>query len=76
MKWRYHKAPKEGDYRTRIKFAWFPIACVDGYERWLTKVKVKEEYKQFHIQGPHYGQIDTEYKWTVVEGYPLDDSNT
>jgi hypothetical protein len=39
MRWRTRKC---GDERVRVRFAWFPTQCDDGYTYWLRWLRVRE----------------------------------
>jgi hypothetical protein len=41
MKWKSLQF-RPGQTRERLKFAWIPTACEDGYVRWLCTVRVVE----------------------------------
>ena len=43
MRWKIKTPPKEGDWRYRHKFAWFPTQ-VENYVVWLETFFVKERY--------------------------------
>ncbi len=47
MKWRIKTVPEEprlGQRRVVIRFLWLPTECTDGYIRWLTRVRVLQEF--------------------------------
>jgi hypothetical protein len=41
MRWKIEAPPKEGDWRRRIKFAWFPTQ-VEDHMVWLETYSIKE----------------------------------
>lgn len=70
MKWLTNKTiPREGDRRTKRKFAFFPIQTTYDYTVWLETYDSVQEYRN----GPRATQVGTIYKlaWDEVETIPL-----
>jgi hypothetical protein len=69
MRWKtvkLFKAPqlKEGETRTRVKFAWIPIDCVDGTTRLFEHVRVFEEVQEVCItdtESRYYAKL----RWVI-----------
>lgn len=55
---------KEGDIRTRTKFAWFPTQ-VETYTVWLEFYLVKEEYKVVAVL--EEGHFYPELRWVIQD---------
>lgn len=66
MKWTGPRIYNRGDVRERIRFAWWPKRCDDGYTRWLERVKILEKYTAWAYM---YDPSDTiqGYYWVVKE---------
>lgn len=72
MKWRTEKKspPKVGDTRDRMKFAWLPVACKDGFTRWLCRVWVFEECC---VRIDPLSRCGLEHlEWVIKAALPLD----
>ena len=75
MKWRIENEPshKVGDTRDRVKFAWLPIACEDGFARWLCRVRVFEELRHGRVVEFPYPPWETyREQWAIKAALPLD----
>ena len=59
MKWKAKKEPKEGDFRCRKVFAWFPTR-VNDYTVWLESFEVKEVYQMVALTDENviHGQLE------------------
>lgn len=68
MKWKIKKEPKEGDFRCRKKFAWFPTQ-VKEYIVWLESYEVKEVYQMVALVDENiiHGQLE----WVEVDRWDL-----
>jgi hypothetical protein len=45
VKWKHTAAPRLGDERTEIRFAWLPTKLDDGYTVWLETYRVHLRYE-------------------------------
>lgn len=63
MRWKKIE-PKEGDVRTRQKFAWFPTQ-VEDYTVWLEFYIVKEQYKTVAVIDE--GHFYPEMRWVIQD---------
>jgi hypothetical protein len=64
MKWKTNrKEPKEGDRRTKRKFALFPIVTDYDYTVWLETYDSIQEYR--------YSAGDVGFTWEEIEKQPL-----
>jgi hypothetical protein len=64
MKWRTNRVvPKEGDRRTKRKFAVFPIETTYDYTVWLETYDSVQEYR--------WSAGGVGYTWNEVETIPL-----
>ena len=68
MKWKAKKEPKEGDFRCRKVFAWFPTR-VNDYTVWLESFEVKEVYQMVALTDENviHGQLE----WVEVDRWDL-----
>ena len=49
MKWKISAGPREGDFRVKTRFAWFPISIYkddEEYIIWLETYKATEQYQK------------------------------
>ena len=69
MKWKAKKQPKEGDFRCRKVFAWFPTK-VEEYTVWLETYEVKEFYQAIAVVG-EFNDIHKELQWVETDRWTL-----
>ncbi len=67
MRWKTNKdaPPKDGDERTRVRFAWLPVPLDDGTTIWLAHYAIRE--RLFVLPDKYvtaYAPLET---WIVVE---------
>jgi len=63
MRWKKIET-KEGDFRTRRKFAWFPTQ-VEDYTVWFEFYIVKEQYKTVAVL--EEGHFYPELRWVIQD---------
>ncbi len=68
MKWKIKKEPKEGDFRCRRKFAWFPTE-VGEYIVWWELYEVKEVYQMVALVDENI--VHGKLEWVEVDRWDL-----
>lgn len=71
MKWKtIKKVPKEGDKRTKRKFALFPVETNYDLTVWLETYESVQEYRYVKTANIHVGTV-MQWKWIEVDKIPL-----
>jgi hypothetical protein len=65
VQWKTKDNPMDGATRERLKFAWLPIKCEDGFYRWLETVRVLEQFGRV-------GCDESIDEWFVLMAYPAE----
>jgi hypothetical protein len=64
MRWKVKSPPKEGDWRRRIKFAWFPTQ-VEDHVVWLETFAIKEHF--IAVAMVDEGIVHPEMQWVEYD---------
>jgi hypothetical protein len=71
MKWKTIKVqPKEGDRRTKRKFALFPVETNYDLTVWLETYESVQEYRYVKTANHHVGTV-MKHRWVEIETIPL-----